>query len=286
MSVDTRGIVYMLLASFFFALMAVFVKLLQNVPVLEIIFFRAVITGLLCLYSLRRAHVAVLGNNRPLLLLRGVAGTLALVQGFYLMQNIPLAAASTLTHLSPIFTTLIGIWFVREKVTPLQLLFFTVSFLGVVMIQGFDFRITVAHLLLGITTSFTMGVAYNCVRKLGSTEHPLVIMFYFPLISLPLTGLWALLYWVPPHGIEWLYLLLMGLTTQLGQYFMTRAYQVAPISRVAIINYTEVLFAIVLGLVLFAENFNLLTYAGMALVAVGVVLSMLYGHRLRQVKVS
>ena len=67
----------------------------------------------------------------------------------------------------------------------------------------------------------------------------------------------------------------MGLFTQLGQYFMTRSYQVAAISRVAIVNYTEVVFAIVLGLVLFAENFNLLTYAGMALVVTGVVMNII-----------
>ena len=107
-------------------------------------------------------------------------------------------------------------------------------------------------------------------------EHPLVIMFYFPLVCLPLAGLWSVFNWVQPQGSEWLFLLLMGLTTQAGQYFMTRSYQVAVISKVAIVNYTEVLFAIVLGIVLFAENFNLLTYAGMGLVVAGVVLNIAF----------
>ncbi len=264
----------MLLASFFFALMAVCVKLLQNIPVLEVIFFRAVISSLLCLFGLWRAGVAPLGNNRSLLVFRGVAGALALAQGFWLIQTIPLAAATTLTHLSPIFTTLIAVWFVKEKVSPLQLGFFVLSFLGVVMIQGFDFRISVWHLLIGISASFCMGLAYNSVRKLGADEHPLVIMFYFPLVCLPFTAVYSYYYWVQPQGWEWLYLLLMGITTQLGQYFMTLSYQIAAVSRVAIVNYTEVLFAIVLGFVLFGENFNLLTYAGMALVVSGVVLNL------------
>ena len=163
----------------------------------------------------------------------------------------------------------------KEKVAPRQLLWFVLSFIGIVLMQGFDYRISVWHLLLGISTSFTMGLAYNCVRKLGATEHPLVIIFYFPLVCLPITGLYCLFYWVQPLGTEWLWLLLMGLFTQLGQYFMTRSYQVAAISRVAIVNYTEVVFAIVLGLVLFAENFNLLTYAGMALVVTGVVMNII-----------
>jgi drug/metabolite transporter (DMT)-like permease len=260
MSPETRGLLYMLLASFFFALMAVCVKLLQNIPVLEVIFFRAVISSALCLYGIHRAGVAPFGTQRRLLLFRGVAGVLSLAQGFYLLQTIPLAAATTLTHLSPIFTTLISIWFVREKVTPVQLGLFALSFLGVVMIQGFDYRISVWHLLVGISASFTMGLAYNSVRKLGSVEHPLVIMFYFPLVCLPFTALWSALYWVQPQGSDWLWLLLMGIATQLGQYFMTRSYQIAVV-------------AIVLGLALFGENFNLLTYAGMALVVSGVVLN-------------
>lgn len=279
MSLTRRGVLYMLLASFFFACMAVCVKLLQSIPVLEIIFFRALISAVLCLVGIWRAATPLLGKRKGLLVLRGVAGALALAQGFWLVQNAPLAAATTLTHLSPIFTTLIGMWFVREKVAARQLLWFLLSFAGILLMQGFDYRITPVHLLLGITASLTMGLAYNCVRKLGRTEHPLVIMFYFPLVCLPLAGSYTLFNWVAPQGIEWLWLLLLGLFTQLGQYYMTRSYQVAEISKVAIVNYTEVGFAALLGLLLFGENFNLATYAGMALVVAGVVLSLLTRKR-------
>jgi drug/metabolite transporter (DMT)-like permease len=279
MSLTRRGVLYMLLASFFFACMAVCVKLLQGIPVLEIIFFRALISAVLCLVGIWRAATPLLGKRKGLLVLRGVAGALALAQGFWLVQNAPLAAATTLTHLSPIFTTLIGMWFVREKVAARQLLWFLLSFAGILLMQGFDYRITPVHLLLGITASLTMGLAYNCVRKLGRTEHPLVIMFYFPLVCLPLAGSYTLFNWVAPQGIEWLWLLLLGLFTQLGQYYMTRSYQVAEISKVAIVNYTEVGFAALLGLLLFGENFNLATYAGMALVVAGVVLSLLTRKR-------
>ena len=273
MTLHARGVLYMLLASFFFALMSLLVKLLVNLRVPELIFFRALISSVLCLWGMHRLGIHPLGSNRRLLLFRGLAGALSLAQGFWLVQEIPLAAATTLTHLSPIFTTLIGIWFVKEKVTLVQLAFFGLSFVGVVMIQGFDLRISPLHLLVGVTASFTMGLAYNCVRKLGKSEHPLVIIFWFPLVCLPLTAVWSALVWVMPQGIEWLYLLLLGICTQLGQYFMTRSYQHAEISKVAIINYTEVLFAIFLGLALFGENFNLLTYLGMTLVVAGVVLN-------------
>jgi drug/metabolite transporter (DMT)-like permease len=274
MSADTRGILYMLLASFFFSLMSLSVKYLQGIPLLEIIFVRAVISASLCLWGIRRAGVAPLGNNRLLLLFRGSAGVLALIQGIYLIQAIPLAAATTLTHLSPIFTTLIAIWFVKEKVAPVQLAFFALSFLGVILVQGFDYRISLLHLAVGISASFCMGLAYNSVRRLGAEEHPLVIMFYFPLVCLPIAALYSLFYWVQPTGWQWLALVGVGVTAQLGQYYMTLSYQVANVSRVAIVAYSEVLFAIVLGFVLFNESFSLLTYAGMALVAAGVGLNL------------
>jgi len=279
MSLSRRGVLYMLLASFFFACMSACVKVLQGIPVLELIFFRAVISASICLAGLWRAGVPPLGKHKGLLTFRGIAGALALAQGFWLLQNAPLAAATTLTHLSPIFTTLMGIWIVKEKVAARQLLWFLLSFAGIVVMQGFDYRITPLHLLLGIGASLAMGLAYNSVRKLGRTEHPLVIIFYFPLVCLPLTGLYTAFNWVAPQGVEWLWLLLLGLFTQLGQYYMTRSYMVAEISTVAIVNYTEVIFAIVIGLVLFGENFNLLTYAGMLLVIAGVVLNLLTRKR-------
>jgi drug/metabolite transporter (DMT)-like permease len=269
MSDNLRGVWYMALATFLFALMTVFVKLVPEIPALEIIFFRAIISVTLCYWGLKRARVPIFGNNKPMLILRGIAGVLALTLNFYLIHEIPLATASTLTYLAPISTTLIGIWFVKEKVSPLQFVFFAVSFAGTLVIQGFDARVSLFHLGVGIVTSLFMGIAYNCVRKLSTSEHPLVIIFYFPFVCLPVTGIWCLLFWVQPQGWAWFHLAMVGITSQVAQYYMTRAYQLAEISTVSIVNYTGIIYAIVLGFILFGEGFNLLTYAGMALVLAG-----------------
>lgn len=283
MSDNLRGVWYMAVATFLFALMTVFVKLVPDIPPLEIIFFRAIISVAICWWGLMRARVPVFGNNKPMLILRGVAGVIALTLNFWLIQEIPLATASTLTYLAPISTTLIGIWFVKEKVSPVQFLFFAVSFAGTLVIQGFDTRVSLFHLGVGIVTSVFMGIAYNCVRKLSSSEHALVIIFYFPFVCLPVTGIWCLLFWVQPQGIGWFYLLMVGITSQMAQYWMTRAYQLAEISTVSIVNYTGILYAIFLGFILFGEGFNLLTYAGMALVIAGVILNITWKQRQKRV---
>ncbi len=273
LSPSARGVLYMLVSTVFFALMALFTRLLQALPVAEIIFFRALLAAVFCLVGVWKLGISPWGTDRIGLFIRGLAGFLALAQGFWLLHTIPLGAASVLTHLSPIFTALLGIWVVKEPVSPLQLCFIVLSFIGVVLIQGFDFRISPLHLLVGISASFCMGVAYSSVRRLGKHEHPLVIMFYFPLICIPLSAFALLFGFVWPTPLQWLYLLLIGITAQIGQYCMTVSYQSAPIAKVAVVSYTEVVISIVFGLVLFGENFNLMTYLGMALVAAGVLMN-------------
>lgn len=256
--------------------MKVFIKLVPNIPAIEIILFRSVISMAISVYFLRRQKVSVWGTNKPILVLRGVSGAIALIIYFSLLQQIPLATASTLQYLAPIFTALIGIFLVGEKVKNLQWLFFGVSFAGILVIQGFDPRISGVHLAMGITSSLFMGLAYNFIRKLKTTEHPLVIIFYFPLIVLPISAVWSSFVWVQPVGLDWLYLVIIGLCTQVAQFFMTKAYQKEELSKVSILSYISIIYSLVFGYLLFDETFNLITYGGMALVLGGVILNVLW----------
>jgi drug/metabolite transporter (DMT)-like permease len=269
----TPGVRYMLFAVFTFSLMKVFVKTLAHLPVIEVILFRAIISLIISATILYRQKVPFFGNNKPLLIGRGVAGAIALTMNFYLIQEIPLATASTLTYLAPVFSTLIGIFLVRERVKWIQWVFFVVSFAGILVIQGFDTRISLVHLFVGISTSVFMGLAYNFVRKLNTTEHPLVIIFYFPLVLLPIASIWTAFVWVEPMGWDWFFLLMVGVSTQIAQYYMTKAYQQSEISTVSILNYLGIVFSLLFGFYLFGENFNLMTYLGMGMVLLGVVLN-------------
>jgi drug/metabolite transporter (DMT)-like permease len=267
------GVRYMLLATLAFGLMKVFVKYIPSIPTIEIVFFRAIISMILSLVYLLPKKIAVFGNNKGLLAARGLVGAIALILNYYLLHEIPLATASILTNLTPIFTTLIGIYLLKEKIYIVQIGFFALSFVGIFIIQGFDTRVSGLHLFLGILASFFSGIAYNLVRKLSSTEHPLVIMFYFPLVVLPISLMGSLWFWVNPEGWDWFNLLMVGVTTQVAQYFMTKSYQQARVSKVAIFDYLGVVYALIFGLILFNEYFNVLTYLGIALVLIGIILN-------------
>ena len=196
----TAGIRYMLLATLFFSLMNVFVKLLPNIPAVEIVFFRSVVSLVLSVFFLTIQKVNVWGNNKRRLLARGVCGAVALIMYFTTIQLMPLASAATIQFLSPVFSSILGIYIVKEKVHPRQWFFYLIAFAGVIMVKGFDPRITPILFLVGIVAALLSGLAYNFIRKLNTTEHPLVIVFYFPLVTLPITGIICLFGWVQPAG--------------------------------------------------------------------------------------
>ena len=263
----------MILAGIFFALMNVSVKYIPHIPAIEIILFRSLFSLVFSYSVLKRQNVKVFGNNKKLLVLRGVVGSVGLISFFYTLQKIPLASAVTLQYLSPIVATILGIFLVREKVKPIQFLFFGISFLGVVLVQGFDTRVNLLYASIGFISALFSGLAYNVIRKLKNTEHPLVIIFYFPLVTLPIAILISFFTWVQPEGWDWAILLWIGICTQTAQYFMTVAYQNANVSKISSLSYLGVFYALIFGFFFFGEAYTLMAYVGMALLLLGVVLN-------------
>lgn len=268
----------MLFATLFFSMMNVAVKMLPHIPAVEIVFFRSLVSLVISVGLLKIKRIPLWGKNHTLLILRGASGAMALVLYFRIIQEIPLASATIILFLSPVFATILGIFFVNEKVRPIQWLFFLVSFCGIIMVKGFDVRIGIVYLLMGFSSSLFSGIAFNCIRKLNTSEHPLVIIFYFPLVTLPITGVWSYFGWVQPHGMDWFILLMVGVLTQIAQYFMTRSFQTEEISKVASLRYLGIVYALIFGFFLFDEKFNVMVYAGMGLTILGVVLNIWYKH--------
>ncbi|MTI31558.1 DMT family transporter [Cytophagales bacterium RKSG123] len=272
----------MIASTFLFAVMNVCIKQISHIPAIEVILFRSLISLVMSGVVLLRQNVPLLGNNRKVLLLRGLFGGIALVMYFTTLQKMPLASAQALQYLSPVFTALFGIIIVKEKLSPLQVLFLMLSLSGVFLIQGFDVRVSPLYAFFGVVAAAFAGLAYNCIRKLNTTEHPLVIIFYFPLVCLPIAAIWSYMDWVQPQGWDWFMLICVGVLTQMAQYFMTKAYQTESLARVAPLNYLGILYALSFGFLFFDEFFNLLSMAGMALVLLGVLLNMKFKPKVQQ----
>lgn len=272
----------MLLATFLFATMNVLVKLVSEIPAVEIVFFRSLISLVISAALLKIQKVPLFGTHHKYLILRGIAGAVALILYFITLQKMPLASAVTIQFLSPIFTTILGIYLVGEKVLKWQWVFFLLAFGGVLLIQGFDPRISPLYFGLGIIAAFASGLAYNFIRKLNVREHPLVIVMYFPLVTLPLTAIYCVFFWVQPEGIQWLYLIFIGILTQAAQYLMTKAYQHEAISKVASLKYIAIIYALGYGYVIFDETYSLIVLLGIFIVIVSVAINVVYKYRHEQ----
>lgn len=186
----------------------------------------------------------------------------------------PLASATTIQYISPIFTILLATQMLGEKVRPIQWVFFALAFLGVLLIKGFDDRVSYLYLGIGVLSALISGLAYNAIMKCRHTDHPITVVLYFPLVAAPITGIGCLtIGWVTPTGIEWVWLLLLGVFTQFAQYYMTKALHADHSSRIMPFKYFGVLYALGIGLFLFGEVLPYMSLAGIGLVLIGVIVN-------------
>ena len=167
----------------------------------------------------------------------------------------------------------------KEKIWPLQWLFFIMAFLGVLVLKGFDSQINTTGLTLVIIASITSGLVYNIISKIGKSEHPVVVVNYFMVIA-TLTGLvLSLNSWVNPVGIEWVLLFSLGVFGYYGQVFMTKAFQSGKTDQIAPIKYVEVIFSVSLGLLVFNEIYTIWSFIGISLIIGSLILNVLYKAR-------
>ena len=243
--------------------MTVCVKHLDGrLPVAEIVLARSLISLVITWFMLRRVGISPWGHRKRLLLIRGLLGTAALFCVFEALASLPLAAATILQYTYPTFTALAAWLLLGERVRRRIGIAVLLGWLGITLVMRPEWlgssivglpSLAVSIALIGAL--FT-ALAYVCVRELSKREHPLVIVFYFPLISLPITLPFLWHQGVVPLGMEWIWILGVGLFTQLGQIWITKGLAILPAARASSIGYVQVLFATIWGVLLFAEPFD------------------------------
>ena len=271
----------MLISALAFALMAALVKEAGQlgIPLLQIIFLRALISVALSLIDIARAGVHPLGHRRVLLFARGLSGFLALTGVFYALIHLTMAQATVLQYLHPVFTALLAFLFLAERPTTATLACIALSLLGLTCIVSPYWVASDATpaplwpIIAGLGGAFGSGVAYTLVRKLVTTEHPSVIVLYFPLVCVPGTLLLGSADFVWPTAAGWWVLLGVGCFTQLGQLALTKAMQRDAASRVTSLSYVQIIFAAILGWLAFGEIPTQATLVGGVLILLGAIVS-------------
>jgi drug/metabolite transporter (DMT)-like permease len=220
-----------------------------------------------------------LGHRRALLLGRGASGFLALTGVFYALVHLSMAQATVLQYLHPVFTAVLAFLFLAERPTNATLACIVLSLLGLMCIVSpywsapVHAEIPFWPVVAGLGGAFGSGIAYTLVRKLVATEHPSVIVLYFPLVCLPGTLLLGGGDFIWPTAAGWWVLLGVGCFTQFGQLALTKAMQLDAASRVASLSYVQIIFAAVLGWLAFGEIPSQPTLWGGGLILLGAVVS-------------
>ena len=277
-----RAIAFMILATLFFTVQNMIIRQVDHMPTMQLVFFRALGTALCCYVLLWRGGISVLGNNRKLLMWRAFVGLIAISLFFRALQIMPLGTAVSLRYLSPFFTAILAVIFLGEKMKRLQWVFIATAFIGVVILKGFDSRISIPALMLILAAAFLSGTVYFLIRKIGTSEHPLVVINYFMSLSVFVGGVSCLFFWTNPIGIEWLYLIGLGLVGFVAQYYMTRSLQLHAASTVTPFKYFEVVFTLIAGWIWFGEYQSEIQILAIAIIVTSLVAHVLVQARSRQ----
>ena len=277
------GARYMLLSALGFALMAACVKLVatRGIPLLEIVAARSLVSLVISYVDVRRKGLSLWGTHRALLAARGVVGALALICVYYAVMTLPLAEATLLQYMHPMFTALLGLLLLGEGIQRSTVICILFSITGlIVMVEPGVFSgaapvLPTFSVAVALAGAFGSAVAYVLVRRLSLQEDASVIIFYFPLIALPLSVALLGNQFVMPDGESLLLLLMVGIFTQVGQLGLTHAMRYGTAGKTAAYSYIQVIFAVTLGWLVFGELPSLWTWVGGGLIITGALLNLI-----------
>ncbi len=279
------GLGYMVQSAFWFAVMGLLVKLASaNVPTLQIVFVRGAITLAIASLVLLRARLSPFGGEWRLLLTRGLVGSCAMICFYAAVVNLPLAEATVIHQTAPLFTAIFAAAVLHERISPRVLVALLGAFAGVVLLAqphwlfGGDARGRADEWLFALVAllgAILSAVAYVTVRRLGRSENPLVVVFWLPLLTLPVSAPFAIPAWVWPDALTWVWLLGIGLSTQIAQVSLTKGLARETAGRATAVGYLQVAFATVFSATFLDVWPDALGLCGMALI----VGALLFGTR-------
>lgn len=259
----------MALSAFFFSVMGALVKVAgETLPSQEIVFFRSLLVLIFAYVTLRKMGVPAWGENKKLLAIRGTTGFVALSCFYYAVTHLPLADATVIMYSNPVFTAVFAAIFLGESLSKIEIVGVLVSVGGVLLIAqpsflfGGESRLAMLDVTIALAGAIFAAISYVIVRQLRRSEHPMVVVFYFPLIATPASIPFAIPDAVLPNWWELGLLLAIGIVTHIAQVTMTKGLHLEKAGRATAVSYLQIVFAFILGMLFFDEYPDMLSVAG------------------------
>lgn len=270
---NLRGALWMLASSLCFATSGLAVKTVgADLPVAVVGFFRVVFGVFFLLPMLVQRGPSIFYTKQPgWHLLRLMGSTGSILFGFYAVTHLPYATAVSLSFTRPLFIILIAVVFLGEVVRWRRGLATVMGFVGVIIMLGpTDVGFSLPA-LSALAAAASVSVALAVIRRHAGTEG-MAFMSWFFAGSIVLLAPFAIYFWETPHGIQWAYLVYIGVVASTGQYCLIRSLMVAEATVVSPIDYSQIIIAAIAGFYLFGEKPTIWTGVGTGVI----VLATLY----------
>ncbi len=276
------GIIYIIISAFCFAFMNMFVRLAGDLPPTQKCFFRNFIALIFAIVILCKDKIPFKLENKSNwfpLFIRAFIGTLGILCNFYAIDHLVLADASILNKMSPFFVIIFSFLFLREKLTFFQGAAVVTAFIGTLFIIKPSFNMEFIPALLGLIGGMCAGAAYTAVRYLGNhgEKGPFIVAFFsaFSCISM----IPFLIFDYHPMSLKQLIFLIgAGFSAAGGQFSITAAYTKSPASEISVYDYSQIIFATVLGFIVFGDVPDVYSFIGYFIIVAAAVLVFFYNN--------
>lgn len=277
------GVFYIMLSAFCFALMNTFVRLSGDIPTIQKSFFRNFVAVIFAFIVLKKNRIPLRWQkgNLKFHIIRATAGTLGILCNFYAIDRLVLADASMLNKMSPFFAIIFSLIFLKEKVTIFQALAVITAFIGSLFIikPGFTGMEFIPG-LMGFLGGMGAGAAYTAVRHLGNRgEKGAFIVFFFSAFSCVTTLPYLIFNFHPMELKQFIFLICAGLSAAGGQFTITAAYCHAPAKEISVYDYSQIIFAALIGFIVFGQTPDIFSFIGYITIISAAVAMFIYNNK-------
>ena len=282
----TKGVLFIIMSAFGFAMMSAFVKLSGDLPSFQKTFFRNITSCIIAFILIIVNKESFFGKleNQKTLILRSVFGTLGIVFNFYSIDKLVLSDANMLNKLSPFFVIIFSALFLKEKINIKQGLAIIVAFIGALFIIKPQFNFDIIPSLIGVLGAICAAAAYTCLRALGGKEKYYTIVFYFSFFSTIAILPFMLIVYKEMSMLQFVYLILAGIFASIGQFGITIAYKYAKAKEISIFDYSNILFSAIISIILFNVIPDYLSVIGYIIIFAVSLYMFLYNKKLDKIE--
>ena len=267
--VAVRAALLIAIGCMLFSIMGALVKLLgQRLDSLQIAFSRSLFGffAILPFVLRKKGHHAFRTTHPYGHFLRGATGVAAMVAGFYATTRLPLTDSTAISFTAPLFMILTAIFLLGEKVRWRRGLATLAGFIGVLVMVRPDSGALDKAAMVGLFGAFLVALSTTLLKRLSTTEEALTILVYFSLFASVLTALPAYFVWHSINSDDLVMLALVGGLGAIGQFCAVRAYAMGELMAIAPIDYSRLVFAGIMGFLLFAELPDKYTLVGVTII--------------------